>query len=98
MTVKIRNDYIVHGYRRVKLHGQYHSSRSHPSEWVSERGLRSRDFESDLATEEPTTEVRRETNILRNGRGSLRGKLVIADDWDSSEVNEAIARDFGLDS
>ena len=34
--------------------------------------------------------------IDRRGRGSLRGQLVIADDWDSDEVNEAIARDFGL--
>jgi hypothetical protein len=32
----------------------------------------------------------------RVGRGSLRGKLVAADDWDSDEVNEAIARDFGM--
>jgi light-regulated signal transduction histidine kinase (bacteriophytochrome) len=30
------------------------------------------------------------------GRGSLAGKLVLAEDWDSSEVNEAIAGDFGL--
>lgn len=32
----------------------------------------------------------------RTGRGSLRGKLVVTEDWDSDEVNEAIARDFGL--
>lgn len=32
----------------------------------------------------------------RTGRGSLRGKLVAAEDWDSDEVNEAIARDFGV--
>jgi prevent-host-death family protein len=32
----------------------------------------------------------------RAGRGSLRGKLVIAEDWDSDEVNDAIAADFGL--
>jgi prevent-host-death family protein len=31
----------------------------------------------------------------RVGRGSLRGKLVVADDWDSPETNEAIAREFG---
>jgi prevent-host-death family protein len=31
----------------------------------------------------------------RAGRGSLRGKLVLADNWDSPEINEAIARDFG---
>jgi prevent-host-death family protein len=29
------------------------------------------------------------------GRGSLRGEVVISEDWDSAEVNEAIARDFG---
>lgn len=34
--------------------------------------------------------------VHRTGRGSLRGTLVVADDWDSPEVNEAIARDFGL--
>jgi prevent-host-death family protein len=34
--------------------------------------------------------------IDRAGRGSLRGKLMAADDWDSDEVNEAIARDFGM--
>jgi prevent-host-death family protein len=33
--------------------------------------------------------------VSRRGRGSLRGKLVIAADWDSPEVNDAIARDFG---
>jgi prevent-host-death family protein len=32
----------------------------------------------------------------RTGRGSLTGRLVMADDWDSPEVNEPIARDFGL--
>lgn len=31
----------------------------------------------------------------RAGRGSLRGQLTLADDWDSAETNEAIARDFG---
>ncbi len=45
----------------------------------------------------------RETSVIMKGGGSggpeggsLRGKLVIADDWDSDEVNEAIAGDFGL--
>ena len=32
----------------------------------------------------------------RTGRGSLRGKLVAAEDWDSDQVNEAIAREFGM--
>jgi hypothetical protein len=31
----------------------------------------------------------------RGARGTLRGKLVVADDWDSPEVNDAIADDFG---
>jgi prevent-host-death family protein len=34
--------------------------------------------------------------VNRRGRGSLRGKLTIADDWDSGEVSEATAHDFGL--
>jgi prevent-host-death family protein len=33
--------------------------------------------------------------VHRSGRGSLRGKLV-AEGWDAPEVNESIARDFGL--
>lgn len=33
---------------------------------------------------------------LRSGRGSLRGRLEAASDWDSPETNESIARDFGL--
>jgi prevent-host-death family protein len=34
--------------------------------------------------------------ISRTGRGSLRGRLVLAEDWDSAEVNQAIAGDFGV--
>jgi prevent-host-death family protein len=34
--------------------------------------------------------------VRRTGRGSLRGRLAVAEDWDSAEVNETIARDFGL--
>ena len=36
--------------------------------------------------------------VNRTGRGSLRGRLAIADDWDSDQVNDAIANDFGLSS
>ncbi|HEY7145535.1 MAG TPA: type II toxin-antitoxin system prevent-host-death family antitoxin [Streptosporangiaceae bacterium] len=36
--------------------------------------------------------------VSRRGRGSLRGKLVTAPDWDSDAVNEAIAADFGMTS
>jgi prevent-host-death family protein len=34
--------------------------------------------------------------VHRTGRGSLRGKLVMAEEWDTPEVNETVARDFGL--
>lgn len=34
--------------------------------------------------------------VNRAGRGSLRGQLVLGPGWDSDEVNEAIAADFGL--
>jgi prevent-host-death family protein len=30
----------------------------------------------------------------RRTRGSLRGRLVMAPDWDSDQVNDAIARDW----
>jgi prevent-host-death family protein len=36
--------------------------------------------------------------VQRSGRGSLRGKLVLAPDWDSDAVNESIAADFGMSS
>lgn len=36
--------------------------------------------------------------VNRRGRGSLRGRLVLAEDWDSAEVNEQIASDFGVRS
>jgi prevent-host-death family protein len=35
--------------------------------------------------------------VARVARGSLAGSLVLADDWDSSELNESIADDFGAD-
>jgi prevent-host-death family protein len=31
----------------------------------------------------------------RRGRGSLAGRLSLSPDWDSPEVNEAVAREFG---
>ncbi|MGI5213079.1 type II toxin-antitoxin system Phd/YefM family antitoxin [Plantactinospora sp. CA-290183] len=34
--------------------------------------------------------------VDRTGRGSLRRRLVAAEDWDDPEVNEAISRDFGM--
>jgi hypothetical protein len=36
--------------------------------------------------------------VQRSGRGSLRGKLVLVSDWDSTAVNESIAADFGVTS
>ena len=33
--------------------------------------------------------------VDRRGRGSLSGQFVMDPDWDSDEVNETIARDFG---
>ena len=34
--------------------------------------------------------------VQRTGRGSLAGRLVAHDDWNSAEVNDAIADDFGM--
>jgi prevent-host-death family protein len=34
--------------------------------------------------------------VDRPGRGSLAGQLAMTDDWDSPDVNDAIARDLGL--
>ena len=36
------------------------------------------------------------SKVDRRARGSLRGKLMVAEDWDSDEVNESIARDFDM--
>ncbi len=36
--------------------------------------------------------------VARTGRGSLRGQLALAPDWDSAEVNESIAAEFGITS
>jgi prevent-host-death family protein len=34
--------------------------------------------------------------VERSGRGSLRGQIQLARDWDSDAVNESIAADFGM--
>jgi prevent-host-death family protein len=34
--------------------------------------------------------------VHRTGAGTLRGRIVLADDWDSPETNARIADDFGL--
>ncbi len=36
--------------------------------------------------------------VKRSARGSLRGKLILAPDWDSDAVNESIAAEFGTTS
>jgi prevent-host-death family protein len=36
--------------------------------------------------------------VARSGRGSLRGQLALVPDWDSAEVNESIAAEFGITS
>lgn len=36
--------------------------------------------------------------VQRRGRGSLRGQLTLAPDWDSDEINDSIAADFGMTS
>jgi prevent-host-death family protein len=37
-----------------------------------------------------------ERRVRRDGYGSLRGQIVLDDDWDSPETNAEIARDFGM--
>ncbi|HEY2268143.1 MAG TPA: hypothetical protein VGI96_36365 [Streptosporangiaceae bacterium] len=37
-------------------------------------------------------------SVRRRGRGSLRGQLTLAPDWDSDEVNDSIAAGFGMNS
>jgi prevent-host-death family protein len=37
------------------------------------------------------------SQVHRKGRGSLRGRLDLADDWDSEGTNAAIAADFGFE-
>ena len=34
--------------------------------------------------------------VHRRGRGMLRGRLHLAEDWDGATVNESIADDFGV--
>lgn len=36
--------------------------------------------------------------VQRTGRGSLRGKITLAPDWDSDAVNDSIAAEFGTTS
>lgn len=36
-------------------------------------------------------------SIRRRGRGMLRNRLHLAEDWDSGGVNDGIADDFGAD-
>jgi prevent-host-death family protein len=34
--------------------------------------------------------------VHRTGRGSMAGRILMTDDWDSAETNASIADDFGL--
>lgn len=34
-------------------------------------------------------------SVRRPGRGMLRGRIQLSTDWDSTQTNESIARDFG---
>ena len=107
MAVLIKSDLIDYRYRQARYHESHRSVRRRRlSEWVSERGLSSRDFESfsgqspseDIEVSDKTiVQASPEPTVLRPGRGSLRGQLVMTDDWDSPEVNDAIARAFGLE-
>jgi hypothetical protein len=106
MAVKTKHDYVVfYEYWLPTSHSYGRARRYHPNEWVSERGLHSRDFELVQTADDPILELidklvaepPSEVTKLRTGRGSLRGELVIAEDWDSSEVNEEIAHEFGLE-
>jgi hypothetical protein len=50
-----------------------------------------------VATPQQTSdEGRGNEPTRRTGWGSLAGLITLADDWDSPETNEQIARDFGL--
>lgn len=40
--------------------------------------------------------VRLDSSVRRAKRGSLRGKITLADDWDSAKTNESIAHGFGM--
>jgi prevent-host-death family protein len=40
--------------------------------------------------------IRLDSSVRRSKRGSLREDITFADDWDTAETNEAIARGFGL--
>ncbi len=44
----------------------------------------------------PVAKVVRLDSSVRSRRGSLRGKITFAEDWDSAATNEAITRDFGM--
>lgn len=107
MAVLVKSDFIAHRPRQARPHSVRGTARwRHSNEWVSERGLHSRDFELFVdvtstrdveATRKPISQESPEIPPLRRGRGSLRGQLIVADDWDSDEVNSAIARAFGLE-
>jgi hypothetical protein len=98
MAVKTRGYHPIYEHRRLSFHRDARIGGYHPDEWVWERGLDSRNFESNQVTPALVTESQQgAATFFRSGQGSLRGKLILTDDWDSDEVNDEIAREFGLE-
>jgi hypothetical protein len=50
----------------------------------------------ELAPQIQKAEIQAAEAVTRPGRGSLRGELVMAEDFDSEEGSTALARDFGI--
>ena len=99
-------DYVTDEHAARHAHGVRRSG-GHPSDWVCERQLNSRQFRrssNSWAIQEPVLyivvarddSVPSQADYRRPGWGSLRGRLAVSADWDSDEVNEEIAREFGL--
>jgi len=98
--------YVASGNDAVRVHG-VRMSGEHPGDWVCERQLNSRQFymsSSSWVTREPRLyivvtrggDARSQAEYRRPGWGSLRGRLSVSADWDSGEVNEEIAHEFGF--
>ncbi|MPY79727.1 MAG: type II toxin-antitoxin system prevent-host-death family antitoxin [Actinophytocola sp.] len=70
-----------------------HEAKTHLSR-IIERVQRGEEIVISRAGEPAAKLVPFPRKVHRRGRGSLKGSLILADDWDSPEVNNAIARDF----
>lgn len=97
---------LLKAFRRLAHRVQTYQA----SDWICEHELNSRQFEqsnisriyaggtSNAAFVQPERETST-SNIhpfTRHGRGSLRGRVAASPEWDSPEVNDQIAREFGL--